>query len=53
LPSGTRRGWRTLQGDQKDPEKVFQYTNKANMVGVVTDGTRVLGLGISPPGGLP
>ena len=39
---------------QKDPEKVFQYTNKANMVGIVTDGSRVLGLGdIGPLAGLP
>ena len=38
----------------KDPEKVFQYTNKANMVGIVTDCTRVLGLGdIGPLAGLP
>lgn len=38
----------------RDPEKVFQHTNKANMVGVVTDGTRVLGLGdIGPMAGLP
>jgi malate dehydrogenase (oxaloacetate-decarboxylating) len=37
-----------------DPEKVFQHTNKANMVGIVTDGTRVLGLGdIGPMAGLP
>ncbi|HVN95691.1 MAG TPA: NADP-dependent malic enzyme [Syntrophorhabdaceae bacterium] len=36
------------------PEKVFEYTNKANMVGIVTDGTRVLGLGdIGPLAGLP
>lgn len=27
------------------PEKVFEHTNKANMVAVVSDGTRVLGLG--------
>lgn len=39
---------------QKDPEKVFQYTNKANTVGIVSDGTRVLGLGdIGPMAGLP
>jgi len=30
---------------KKDPEKVFEYTNKGNFVAVVTDGTRVLGLG--------
>jgi malate dehydrogenase (oxaloacetate-decarboxylating) len=39
---------------QKNPEKVFEHTNKANMVGIVTDGTRVLGLGdIGPLAGLP
>jgi malate dehydrogenase (oxaloacetate-decarboxylating) len=27
------------------PEKVFEHTNKGNMVAVVSDGTRVLGLG--------
>ena len=38
----------------KDPEKVFEYTNKGNTVGIVTDGTRVLGLGdIGPMAGLP
>jgi malate dehydrogenase (oxaloacetate-decarboxylating) len=38
----------------RNPEKVFDYTNKANMVGIVTDGTRVLGLGdIGPMAGLP
>jgi malate dehydrogenase (oxaloacetate-decarboxylating) len=38
----------------KDPEMVFQHTNKANMVGIVTDGTRVLGLGdIGPLAALP
>jgi malate dehydrogenase (oxaloacetate-decarboxylating) len=36
------------------PEKVFEHTNKGNMVAVVTDGTRVLGLGdIGPEAGLP
>jgi len=29
----------------KDPEKVFDYTAKGNLVGVVTNGTAVLGLG--------
>ncbi|MFQ6090778.1 MAG: malate dehydrogenase, partial [Candidatus Bipolaricaulia bacterium] len=29
----------------KDSEKVFEHTNKANFVAVVSDGTRVLGLG--------
>jgi len=30
---------------QKTPAQVFAHTNKANMVAVVSDGTRVLGLG--------
>ena len=30
---------------QKDPDKVYEYTFKGNMVAVVTDGTAVLGLG--------
>jgi malate dehydrogenase (oxaloacetate-decarboxylating) len=38
----------------KDPEKVFEHTNKGNTVAVVTDGTRVLGLGdIGPLAALP
>jgi malate dehydrogenase (oxaloacetate-decarboxylating) len=37
-----------------DPEKVYDYTNKWNTVMVVSDGTRVLGLGdIGPKAGLP
>ena len=37
-----------------DPEQVFTQTNKWNYVAVVTDGTRVLGLGdIGPQAGLP
>jgi len=37
-----------------DPEKVYEYTNKWNTVAVVSDGTRVLGLGdIGPEAGLP
>ncbi|MBC7170496.1 NADP-dependent malic enzyme [Candidatus Bipolaricaulota bacterium] len=36
------------------PERVFEYTNKGNMVAVVSDGTRVLGLGdIGPHAALP
>ncbi|OPY73200.1 MAG: NAD-dependent malic enzyme [Syntrophorhabdus sp. PtaU1.Bin058] len=39
---------------QQNPGMVFEHTNKANMVGIVTDGTRVLGLGdIGPMAGLP
>ncbi|KXA93457.1 malate dehydrogenase [candidate division MSBL1 archaeon SCGC-AAA259I14] len=35
-------------------ERVYDYTNKKNMVAVVSDGTRVLGLGdIGPEAGLP
>ena len=37
-----------------DPESVYKHTNKANFVAVVSDGTRVLGLGdIGPEAGLP
>ncbi|MBI4495380.1 MAG: NADP-dependent malic enzyme [Deltaproteobacteria bacterium] len=36
------------------PEKVFEHTNKSNMVAVVSDGTRVLGLGdIGPEAAIP
>jgi malate dehydrogenase (oxaloacetate-decarboxylating) len=36
------------------PEKVYEHTNKGNMVAVVSDGTRVLGLGdIGPEAGMP
>lgn len=38
----------------KNPEKVFEHTNKGNTVAVVTDGTRILGLGdIGPEAGMP
>jgi malate dehydrogenase (oxaloacetate-decarboxylating) len=36
------------------PEKVFEHTNKGNTVAIVSDGTRVLGLGdIGPEAALP
>ncbi len=39
---------------QADPEKVYDYTWKWNTVAVVSDGSRVLGLGdIGPKAGLP
>ncbi len=39
---------------QADPELVCAHTNKANTIAIVTDGTRVLGLGdIGPEAGLP
>ncbi|MBC8357352.1 MAG: NADP-dependent malic enzyme [Candidatus Aminicenantes bacterium] len=39
---------------QEDPEKVYEMTNKWNFVAVVSDGSRVLGLGdIGPEAGLP
>ncbi|OPX93324.1 MAG: NAD-dependent malic enzyme [Syntrophorhabdus sp. PtaB.Bin006] len=38
----------------KNPGLAYEYTNRANMVGVVTDGTRVLGLGdIGPLAAMP
>jgi malate dehydrogenase (oxaloacetate-decarboxylating) len=38
----------------KDMKKVYELTNRANMVAVVSDGTRVLGLGdIGPEAALP
>lgn len=37
-----------------EPETVYDYTNKGNLVAVVSDGSRVLGLGnIGPAAGLP
>jgi len=30
---------------EKDPEKIYEYTNKSNFVAVVSDGSAVLGLG--------
>jgi malate dehydrogenase (oxaloacetate-decarboxylating) len=39
---------------QTDPETVYEHTNRANLVGIVSDGSRVLGLGnIGPEAGLP
>jgi len=42
------------QAIQRQPELVYEYTNKANSIAIVSDGTRVLGLGnIGPEAGLP
>ncbi len=39
---------------KEDKEKVYEYTNKGNTVAVISDGTRILGLGdIGPLAGLP
>jgi malate dehydrogenase (oxaloacetate-decarboxylating) len=39
---------------QADPSRVYEFTNKANLIAVVTDGSRILGLGnIGPHAGLP
>ena len=39
---------------QEDPAKVLEYTNKANAIAIVSDGSRVLGLGnIGPLASLP
>ena len=38
----------------KQPEQVYEHTNKGNVIAIVSDGTRVLGLGdIGPEAGLP
>ncbi|MFO7944752.1 MAG: NADP-dependent malic enzyme [Anaerolineales bacterium] len=38
----------------ENPEKIYQHTNKGNTIAVVSDGTRVLGLGdIGPKAGMP
>jgi len=37
-----------------DPEKIYEHTNKWNTVAVISDGTRVLGMGdIGPKAGMP
>ena len=37
-----------------NPDKVYEHTSKGNMIAVVSDGTRVLGLGnIGPKAALP
>ena len=38
----------------KNPESVYEHTTKGNMIGIVSDGTRVLGLGdIGPEAAMP
>lgn len=45
---------RPCQQIHDDPEKVFEMTNKGNTIAVITNGTRVLGLGdIGPEASLP
>ena len=42
------------QAIQADPDLVYRHTNKGNCIAIVSDGTRVLGLGdIGPEAGLP
>lgn len=39
---------------QADPARIYELTNKSNMIAIVSDGSRVLGLGnIGPHAGLP
>jgi malate dehydrogenase (oxaloacetate-decarboxylating) len=39
---------------QANPEAVYEHTNKANSIAIISDGTRVLGLGdIGPEAGMP
>ena len=45
---------RPCRAIQADPDLVYEHTNKANTIAIVSDGTRVLGLGdIGPEAGLP
>ncbi|MFN3284122.1 MAG: NADP-dependent malic enzyme, partial [Pseudothermotoga sp.] len=45
---------RFCQEIAKDREKVYEYTNKENTIAIISDGTRILGLGdIGPEAGLP
>ncbi|NBD34721.1 MAG: NADP-dependent malic enzyme, partial [Chloroflexi bacterium] len=38
----------------RDPDQVWELTNRGNTIAVISDGTRVLGLGdIGPAAGLP
>lgn len=37
----------------KDPEKIYEYTNLGNLIAIVTDGSRLLGLGNIGKAGLP
>jgi malate dehydrogenase (oxaloacetate-decarboxylating)(NADP+) len=39
------RGSRALSGNQKETGNVYKYTNKANLVAVISNGSAVLGLG--------
>ena len=42
------------QAIARDPDLVYDYTNRGNLVAVVSDGSRILGLGnIGPEAGLP
>ncbi len=37
-----------------DPNRIYDYTNKANSIAIISDGSRILGLGnIGPEAGLP
>jgi malate dehydrogenase (oxaloacetate-decarboxylating) len=43
-----------VEAIRRNPEKVFDYTCKGNLVAIVTDGSAVLGLGnIGPEAGMP
>src|SRR5579883_3207753 len=42
------------QAIHREPELVYEYTNRGNSIAIISDGTRVLGLGdIGPEAGLP
>ena len=49
LRSRIRPGWRRPGGDRRGSARAFRYTARGNLVGVISNGTAVLGLGAIGP----